>query len=579
MKKWKNAFTPLRPLDVAAEYATARLTGRYLIVAQQALSLFERGLVRESKNLLDEVTRDEFESGSDYLRWAQFKALFSKSSIKGDARKRRDAALIKFNKAEDACKRANRRLAWYGARTDRENPIYRVILSRARGVISQVLGNFTEATLEHILDASRPGSGTAIGTKEPDKVTLPFKLGRQTDLACSTNAKPYARMLVELSPAWSRIRADIDWNSLTFVVQYEEVNFNRLAFVPKDAETDRTIAVEPHLNQCLQLGVGEYIARRLKSFGIDLHDQSVNQRLARNAASWWFLQDPDVTLDLKQASDSLPIALVRRLVPTVWCEFLDALRSSHYVIPGDKVPKEYHKWSSMGNGYTFPLETLIFYALGRACSSLMCNPSRVSVYGDDIVCRRSVAALLIEVLGYCGFRINTDKSCFFGPFRESCGEDWWGNERVVPIYLKWMENLRLTDIYRCVNHFGPLLHSEDLLRRLFKAHRGYEVLYGLRNDDSASCVFGDFSFLRERGHLRYDKQLQAWKYRAATFMPLKRHVGETLGMTAALKGEVNLTDVLAVTRKGWRQASNKAHWARSTLRARGKWTTCWRVGD
>jgi len=74
----------------------------------------------------------------------------------------------------------------------------------------------------------------------------------------------------------------------------------------------------------------------------------------------------------------------------------------------------------MGNGFTFPLETLIFWALTRAvCGST----ATVSAYGDDIICPSDRAEDVIAVLTEVGFSVNLEKSFWNGPFRESCGSD------------------------------------------------------------------------------------------------------------------------------------------------------------
>lgn len=557
VKNWDNACTVLRPVDVARVYATENLNGALLDCALLACSLFEAGHVVASKKLTDEIPRSEFTSSQDYFLWAQFLAFFSKSSLKGDRKSREVAALKKFKSSEMACYRANKRLRFYGARSSRENPLYRVILSRARGMISDVLGNFSESTLEHILAWSRPGSGTAIGTRDPRFVTLPFKLGEETELVCTPEALPYARLLVEGSPAWFRLHADVEWSSLTYSVPYITTAANRVAFVDKDARTMRTIAIEPSLNQCLQLGTCEFLVRRLKSVGVNLLDQSVNQRASREGALCWQDLDPLVTLDLSSASDTLCIGLVERLLPSAWYSFLDDLRSKAYTIGGEAYT--YHKWSSMGNGFTFPLESLIFWALAKASASMSRSNDRVHVYGDDIICHRGVAALLIEVLKYCGFSVNTEKSALFGPFRESCGEDWFGSERVVPVYLRYMETLRPTDIYRVINSLDSRLVKGRTVSTLYKSLRGRPILFGLPTSDPSNCIWvDDVSSLTKSGFLRYSKKWQCWTQLVANYSPLKRRVGDKAGLAASLLGSRELTEGV----RG----------PRSTLRRRGKWS-------
>jgi len=59
----------------------------------------------------------------------------------------------------------------------------------------------------------------------------------------------------------------------------------------------------------------------------------------------------------------------------------------------------------------------------------------VHVYGDDIIVRKSVYEPLIELLAYLGFTTNSRKTFSSGPFRESCGADWYEGKDVRPFTL------------------------------------------------------------------------------------------------------------------------------------------------
>jgi hypothetical protein len=87
----------------------------------------------------------------------------------------------------------------------------------------------------------------------------------------------------------------------------------------------------------------------------------------------------------------------------------------------------------MGNGYTFPLETLIFWGLAAACCD---RDSDATVYGDDIIIPSDRFELLAEILRYAGFILNVGKSFHVGPFRESCGKDYFKGIDVRPFYAK-----------------------------------------------------------------------------------------------------------------------------------------------
>jgi hypothetical protein len=214
---------------------------------------------------------------------------------------------------------------------------------------------------------------------------------------------------------------------------------NTITFVPKNSQTDRSIAIEPSLNLYLQLGVDGYIRRRLKRWGVDLDDQQKNQELARRGSRDWSSEDPFVTLDLAAASDTVSTAVCYHLLPVPWYNYLMALRSPQGAV-GDEIVS-YEKISSMGNGYTFALESAIFtsiiYGVSRAAQGHF-SQDEVSIYGDDLIVRKSISDKVVRMLNLCGFTVNSEKSFFEGPFRESCGADWFNGTPVRPVFLTTM---------------------------------------------------------------------------------------------------------------------------------------------
>lgn len=209
------------------------------------------------------------------------------------------------------------------------------------------------------------------------------------------------------------------------------VEHNKITFVPKTAKTHRSIAVEPLVNGYVQKGIDQVMRKRLRRIGIDLSDQSGNSEYARLGS----LDNSDqsfVTIDLSMASDSLATEVVRQLVPAAWFELLNALRSKSFLL--DDVEYKFEKFCSMGNGFCFPLQTLIFTA---ACKAVGAGVPGLDfkVYGDDIIVRRCHAEPVIRLLGELGFKTNTDKTFITGPFRESCGRDWFSGEDVRPFIL------------------------------------------------------------------------------------------------------------------------------------------------
>jgi hypothetical protein len=239
----------------------------------------------------------------------------------------------------------------------------------------------------------------------------------------------------------------------------QDVEGSVLFTVPKKTDIDRCACKEPDLNMYLQKGVGSHIRKRLRRFGINLNDQRVNRALAARGAQ----DDSLATLDLSSASDTITIGCVKALLPTEWFLYLNDIRSHKVLVDG-----VYHRmemFSSMGNGFTFELESLIFWALVRTTLYFEGISGVVSVYGDDIICPSSGADMVSWVLHEFGFAVNLEKSFITGPFRESCGGHYHHHEDVTPFYLK-RKATHLTDVIRVANQLRRWALADPLRQYL-----------------------------------------------------------------------------------------------------------------
>jgi hypothetical protein len=221
---------------------------------------------------------------------------------------------------------------------------------------------------------------------------------------------------------------------------------NKLSFVLKTAKTHRSIAVEPLLNGFVQKGIDQVMRRKLLVNGIDLSDQSLNQKMARSGS----LDDSPagfVTIDLRNASNSVSLGSVAYLFPVDWFRLLDRTRSHYLSWKGAE--RRYNMLCSMGNGFCFPVQTIMFAALCHACG---CGVAGVDfmVYGDDIIVRSGYAAKVLELLKHFGFKTNVDKTFLEGPFRESCGTDWFNGEDVRPFTLDFALD-SVESFFKCLN--------------------------------------------------------------------------------------------------------------------------------
>lgn len=335
----------------------------------------------------------------------------------------KDQAFNSWLAAEEQCSLTNRRFREFERR-----PFYsRVegILSDARRKIALVLGPLD---VSHALSMCRWSGGATYDTRRG--YTTSQKQSTKK-FAVTVGALPYFRACVETDPHWiAALTGFLPCGPVSLLPNnFEIVRGNRWLTVPKSAKTDRCIAAEPLANSFLQQGVGRYIRGRLKRFHVDLDDQSINQRLAARAAF-----EGLATLDLSMASDTLSYELVRALLPSDWFDFLCALRSPESKLEGKWV--KLSKFSSMGNAFTFELESLIFWAICKAQVDEEVQDGIVSVYGDDLIISRESYDSVKETLDWCGFSLNDEKSFRDGNFFESCGKHYFKGVDVTPAYQK-----------------------------------------------------------------------------------------------------------------------------------------------
>lgn len=208
--------------------------------------------------------------------------------------------------AERQCFKTNRSLDLQSSTSNFDVPPSVIVTAQRK--IAEVLGRFRFENIEGLCRWS--GGAT-------------FDLRRGSDIACkmaseitiTSSAIPYMERILKGDNHWFDPVAERS-------KMLRIVRGNRVVMVPKSAKTHRTISAEPTGNSFLQQGVGRYIRQRLKRFGVDLDDQTINQDLARRA-----LLDNLATIDLSSASDTLSIGLVKLLLPPDWYQVLSDLRS------------------------------------------------------------------------------------------------------------------------------------------------------------------------------------------------------------------------------------------------------------
>ena len=336
-------------------------------------------------------------------------------------------ALRSWKRSESICRESNERLSnplcWpplIGGLTPQQ------IITSAQVKIEKVLG--LSPNYRRIISHCRFSKGSTVdhprGTPPAQKLSDPITVTR--------GAYTRLKNLIESDLHWlgAIVGHDVVGPCCLLRTAFKIVDSNKWLTVSKTWKTDRSIASEPTGNAFLQQGVGRFIRERLKRFGVDLDDQSRNQKLAALAYSSGL-----ATLDLSAASDSVCRALIDLLLPEEWKYLLYELRSPFTKVRWVKVYLE--KFSSMGNAFTFELESLIFWAITESVVDLMQPDVKdIGIYGDDIICASACAKTLSDSLGFFGFELNSEKSYFTGPYYESCGKHYFQGTDVTPFYQK-----------------------------------------------------------------------------------------------------------------------------------------------
>lgn len=418
----------------------------------------------------------------------QVEAFFSKNATFAEPEVTEAAAKASFEKAERLCRITNRRLDHYYVQHGRLDPDLQQWMARAVAYVDTVCGSH-EAFLEALPKRIRFTSG-ATSTRPRREAHPPSKVTKR--VVCTPGVEPYIRNLAEWF-GYGRIKAKL-------------TAWNRIEVVPKSWKTDRTIACEPEGNLPLQLAVDGYLKDRLRLIAnIDLSSQAENQRLAKEAS----VSGQLATIDLSMASDTLAFNTVAWLYPQPWFEYLTSVRSPCYK-GWDGETRPYAKFSSMGNGATFVLETLVFAA---ACFAV--GSERYKVYGDDIVIETELVPDLLRLMQFLGFVVNQAKSYWTGPFRESCGVNCLSGVDITPFYLRGWGKLR-PELCHNINGLAAVArpggHLWKMLLRLTAELHLPRVPF---NENSTSGIFIDI-------HTAYAERLirhKGWVVRFKSYVP------------------------------------------------------------
>lgn len=299
------------------------------------------------------------------------------------------------------------------------------------------------SSFNQLFHSGRAGPGSSVAARDSDFYTKMF----DSPLTATSETLHFVweRMCTTL-PLWSEasMLRKRSWNSSV-------VASSNYSFVNKTTTMARGICTEPAVNMWFQLGFGECLNRRLKSvYNYDPALQPDRNRVMTRRAS---IDGSFSTIDLESASDSMGLNVLKEILPVDFYNWLCLLRSPRTTLPNGEIV-ELAMVSTMGNGFTFPLQTLLFHSVvvsaykllgipldkGYADSDTCKDPFAVrrnfSCFGDDIIVDSSATRLVLRGLYLLGFVVNKDKTFVEGPFRESCGADYINGVNVRGVYIK-----------------------------------------------------------------------------------------------------------------------------------------------
>jgi len=329
-----------------------------------------------------------------------------------------------------------RRFCWKASGTT--NTRYDAIIIKARESLEKLFADFDERS---IVPKHGPG---AVSTKEkgPDKfkwTTIPSRITEAYSLD-----EYFYPCLTAVCDMYQEIQSLGDSELSAKVI-----------LVPKDSRGPRLISEESLPMQWIQQGVMAALVKHvelhpLTRYNIHFTDQRPNQlgALLGSQSSlcpemYWRSKGLSLTqlkvgklatLDLKEASDRISLSLVRLLFPERLVKVFEACRSLSTTMP-DGEELELEKFAPMGSALCFPVLALSIWAILNAGTVGANARESILVYGDDVIVETAEAANAISLLESFGLKINRDKSCTSGFFRESCGVDAFRGRNITPVRI------------------------------------------------------------------------------------------------------------------------------------------------
>lgn len=339
------------------------------------------------------------------------------------------------------------------------SPVIDRVLDGAQELCSYILGQYDE---EEHKRSCRFGSKASYGIPR----SRAYLFNRLKDLSATRRqVKLWGKWIVEDEQLREIMRREIiRARAIGLEKCINLTEHLNLTIVPKKYNVGRVIVPDTVLGGFISNGLGRMIMDRLAvNAGLDIRrKQQEHKRVALKASRTGHL----VTADMSKASDNISWALLQRILPKGWIDVIDSDRIRKVSYEGEIL--DVSSPLLMGKGYTFPLQTLVFYSLLLSIANeLGIGHKYISVYGDDLIYPYALHKYVLAVFPKLGLIINVDKtSCDKGNgtafrksgcFRESCGGD----------YLDGMD----------IRPYAPMGRSDDVSANPFETAKERAMFY------------------------------------------------------------------------------------------------------
>jgi hypothetical protein len=383
----------------------------------------------------------------------------------------------------------------------RERWTYRsfLVLQRARKIIAEVLGDYDPEEHRSLCSFGKrasvghPYSKSCLHEKLHGQLT-----GSHEHVEWFNDYLQTDHHLVSAISERTSVPIDGTCDSLT------------LTNVPKSFKALRSIMPNTLIGGFYTYGLGEVISARLRKIGLDISRLQLKHGvLARKFSK----SRTHATVDMSAASDSFTYEVVNALIPRKWVKALKLGRITTVNVAGSS--QKLVSFMTMGIGFTFPLQTLMFYSLAKATKELLGIHGLISVYGDDIIYPVEMHNQMTAIFTDLRFHLNQEKTYVNEYFRESCGSDYYYGFDVRPFNPEGGHQLLtgrgyVSVLYKTIN---------GLLRRWDEAEIAITLrfLYSeiLRVDDQIFQVpksFPDYSGVKLEKPVHNKKTLFPWSH-------------------------------------------------------------------